>query len=258
VEEFELLNALAAAGLQSPKPLWREADPSYAGRPFLLFPQYPGAAIFGDYEAPEAERRAVCHDVARLMARLHALDPYALGVAPRDGASPQEVVRQYVRFWRDKWRRRQVHPSIILETAFDWLERNAPASLPRVSLIHSDISFRNTLIDQGRLSVLLDWEFWHLGDPMEDLGYFRLVAEPYIPWDEFMRVYQEAGGEAYHPERAAFYEVWRSVRNSTTTTTAWNGFLSGAYPASKAAYQGVSLYRLFLRDVADKLGSVQL
>lgn len=258
VEEFDLLNVLAAAAVQAPKPLWREADPSYAGRPFLLFPQYPGAAVFGDWNAPEPERRAVCHDVARLMARLHALDPYALGLAPRTGDSPQEVVRQHVRFWRDKWRRRQVHPSIILETAFDWLERNAPASLPRASLIHADISFRNTLIDQGRLAVLLDWEFWHLGDPMEDLGYFRLVAEPYIAWDEFMRVYQEAGGEAYHPERAAFYEVWRSVRNSTTTTTAWNGFLSGAYPASKAAYQGVSLYRLFLRDVADKLGSVQL
>jgi hypothetical protein len=48
------------------------------------------------------------------------------------------------------------------------------------------------------------------------------------------------------------------VRNGTTTTTAWHGFLEAKYPASKAAYQGVSLYRLFLRDVADKLGAVTL
>jgi hypothetical protein len=93
---------------------------------------------------------------------------------------------------------------------------------------------------------------------MEDLGYFRLVAEPFLDWDTVMAAYQEAGGEPYHPERAAFYEVWRSVRNGTTTTTAWWGFLNGAYPASKAAYQGVSLYRLFLRDVAQQLGRVQL
>jgi aminoglycoside phosphotransferase (APT) family kinase protein len=106
--------------------------------------------------------------------------------------------------------------------------------------------------------VLLDCEFWHLGDPMEDVSYFRLVAEPYVDWAVVMDAYREAGGCEYSPERAAFYEVWRSVRNSTTTTTAWNGFLSGAYPASKAAYQGVSLYRLFLRDVADKLQSVGL
>jgi aminoglycoside phosphotransferase (APT) family kinase protein len=224
-----------------------------------MFAQYPGRAVFGDWHASAEERVAVCRDVARCMARLHALDPFALGLVQRDAVtSPQSVVRDYVRHWRAKWVRRREHPSVILEVAFDWLERNAPVSLPRVSIVHSDISFRNTLIHDGSLNVLLDWEFWHLGDPMEDVSYFRLVAEPYVDWAVVMDAYREAGGCEYSPERAAFYEVWRSVRNSTTTTTAWNGFLSGAYPASKAAYQGVSLYRLFLRDVADKLQSVGL
>jgi aminoglycoside phosphotransferase (APT) family kinase protein len=259
VEEFELLKRLAAEGLLVPKPLWCEPDASYVGRPFLLFPQYAGKAVFGDWNAPAELQRAVCFDVARLMARLHALEPYKLGLpglAP--ATSPVETVRAYVRLWRDKWMRRRTHPSLVLMTAFDWLERNAPTDLPRVSLIHGDINFRNTLISEGRLTALLDWEFWHLGDPMEDLSYFRLVAEPYVNWDEIMKVYQDAGGIAYDPGRAAFYEVWRSVRNGTTTTTAWYGFLQNKYPASKAAYQGVSLYRLFLRDVADKLGAVTL
>jgi aminoglycoside phosphotransferase (APT) family kinase protein len=259
VEEFELLKRLSGEGLLVPKPLWCEPDASYVGRPFLLFPQYPGAAVFGDWDAPSEVRRAVCFDIARLMARLHGLEPYKLalpGLAP--AVSPLETVRAYVRLWRDKWMRRRSHPSLVLMTAFDWLERNAPTDLPRVSLIHGDINFRNTLISAGRLTALLDWEFWHLGDPMEDLSYFRLVAEPYVNWDEIMQVYQEAGGMAYDPGRAAFYEVWRSVRNGTTTTTAWYGFLQGKYPASKAAYQGVSLYRLFLRDVADKLAAVKL
>lgn len=259
VEEFLLLNKLAEAGLRVPQPLLQEPEARYVGRPFLLFPQYPGKAVFGDWVADKQEQRRVCLQVAELMARLHSLDPHALGVVPQSAAvSPQETVRAYVRLWRDKWLRRRSHPSLILATAFDWLERNAPASVPRVSIIHGDINFRNTLIDQGELTVLLDWEFWHLGDPMEDLSYFRLVAEPYVAWDEIMAAYQAAGGMAYDPERAAFYEVWRSVRNGTTTTTAWHGFLHGAYPASKAAYQGVSLYRLFLRDVADKLQNVTL
>lgn len=259
-EEVGLLNALADAGLQVPRPLVVEPDASYLGKPFLLFDQLPGKAVFGDWHADPAERRAVIIEVARLMARLHAIDPFATGVvdATLAGRPPQEIVRDTMRLWRDKWLLRRTHPSLILETAFDWLLKNAPATLPRVSFVHSDISFRNTLIEDGKLSALLDWEFWHLGDPMEDLGYFRLVAEPYLDWDVVMTAYQEAGGEAYDPERAAFYEVWRSVRNGTTTTTAWWGFLNGAYPASKAAYQGVSLYRLFLRDVAQQLGRVQL
>jgi aminoglycoside phosphotransferase (APT) family kinase protein len=259
VEEFALLNRLAEAGLQVPRPLHVEADARYVGRPFLLFPQYQGQAVFGDWVADPALQRKVCLQIATLMARLHALDPVALGLAPASAvASPQETVSAYVRLWRDKWLRRRSHPSLILATAFDWLERNAPANVPRVSLVHGDINFRNTLIHDGALTVLLDWEFWHLGDPMEDLSYFRLVAEPYVPWNDIMAAYQAAGGMAYEPERAAYYEVWRSVRNGTTTTTAWHGFLHGAYPASKAAYQGVSLYRLFLRDVADKLGNVKL
>jgi aminoglycoside phosphotransferase (APT) family kinase protein len=259
-EEVALLGALADAGLEVPRPLCVEPDAAYLGKPFLLFPQLPGKAVFGDWHAGPDERRTVILEVARLMARLHAIDPFSTGVVDPSLASrvPQEIVRDTMRLWRDKWLRRRSHPSIILETAFDWLIRNAPASLPRVSFVHSDISFRNTLIEDGHLCALLDWEFWHLGDPMEDLGYFRLVAEPFLDWDTVMAAYQEAGGEPYHPERAAFYEVWRSVRNGTTTTTAWWGFLNGAYPASKAAYQGVSLYRLFLRDVAQQLGRVQL
>ena len=93
---------------------------------------------------------------------------------------------------------------------------------------------------------------------MEDLSYFRLVAEPYIDWDDFMAAYQEAGGCAYDTAREAYYAVWRSTRNGTTTTTAWYGFLHGLYPASKSAYQGVSLYRFFLRDVAQQLQKVGL
>lgn len=259
-EEVALLNALADAGLAVPRPLCVEPEASWLGQAFLLFPQLPGKAVFGDWQADPDERRTVILEVARLMARLHAIDPFSTAVVDAALAqrSPQEIVRDTMRLWRDKWMRRRTHPSLILETAFDWLVKNAPATLPRVSFVHSDISFRNTLIESGHLSALLDWEFWHLGDPMEDLGYFRLVAEPYLDWDTVMAAYQEAGGEPYDPERAAFYEVWRSVRNGTTTTTAWWGFLSGAYPASKAAYQGVSLYRLFLRDVAQQLGRVQL
>ena len=259
VEEFALLTHLASAGLQVPRPLWCEPDQSYVGRPFLLFPQYPGAAVFGDWTATAEVKRAVCFDIARLMAKLHSLDPGDLNLPQVEMTqSPVETVRSYVRLWRDKWLRRRSHPSLILMTAFDWLERNAPRDLQRVSLIHGDINFRNTLIEHGRLTALLDWEFWHLGDPMEDLSYFRLVAEPYVEWDSIMQVYREAGGIDYDPQRAAFYEVWRSVRNGTTTTTAWYGFLNGQYPASKAAYQGVSLYRLFLRDVAEKLEAVKL
>jgi aminoglycoside phosphotransferase (APT) family kinase protein len=256
-EELELLRALHAAGLPVPEPLWHERDRSPVGKPFLLFPELPGRAVFGDWHADKGEQHKILCQLAQVMAKLHALPaqelPFLSGGVSL--TSPQELVRQYVQSWYDKWLHRQVAPSAIMETAYRWLLDHVPADLAAPSIVHGDISLRNTLLDNGRLVALLDWEFWHLGDPVEDLSYFRLVAEPYIAWDDFMQAYQQAGGVEYDEERAAYYAVWRSVRNATTTTTAWNGFLSGAYPVSKAAYQGISLYRFFLNDIATQLQS---
>ena len=79
------------------------------------------------------------------------------------------------------------------------------------------------------------------------------MIEPMIPWDDFLAAYREAGGHDYRAENASYFNLWRSVRNGTTCATAWRGFLSGAYPALKMAYQGIPLYRYFVEDVANSL-----
>ena len=254
-DELQLLRDLHANGLPVPEPLWHCGAASPVGQPFLLFPQIPGSAVFGDWHAEPGLQRHILHELARVMAQLHSLPVATLASTAKlnAAATPTALVRQYVQSWYDKWQRRQVTPSRIMETAYQWLLDNVPTGLHAPSIVHGDISLRNTLIDGDRLTALLDWEFWHLGDPMEDLSYFRLVAEPYIDWVDFMAAYREAGGPDYDEARADYYAVWRSVRNATTTTTAWHGFLSGAYPVSKAAYQGVLLYHFFLRDIATQL-----
>ena len=41
----------------------------------------------------------------------------------------------------------------------------------QVSLVHGDYRLGNFLERDGRISVILDWELVHLGDPIEDLGW---------------------------------------------------------------------------------------
>lgn len=260
IEEFAILNAVADAGLPVARPFWCETDEGYAGRPFLLLPKLPGSAIPMDWPgASRSEKERVCCEIAGYLARLHRLDLASLGAAvPDHRRTMQDVVRDYVRHWRSKWMRRRTHPSAILEVAYDWLEANVPAGAPRACLVHGDMSLANTLAEDNRVVAILDWEFWHLGDPIEDLSYFRWGTEPHVPWETIMSAYRAAGGEDYAPDRARFYEIWRSVRNATTTSTAWRGFLNGKYPATKAAYQGVGFYRYCLIDLANKLKEVQL
>ena len=252
-DEFGLLSLLANAQIAVPEPMALEADASPLGTPFLLFPRLPGRAIFDDASADRGIVRDVALKTAATMARFHTLDVAALNMAPRDRTS---AVRELVETWRQKWVRRRLHDSPIMDAALTWLAANVPQSTAPARLVHGDVSFRNTLIDDGKLIALLDWEFHHLGDPAEDLSYFRLVAEPFLPWSDVIDAYQAAGGEPYDAQRGAFYDVWRSTRNAVTTATAWYGFVHGRYSASKAAYQGLALHRFFLRDVAAKLESV--
>lgn len=252
-EETTVLGALHKAGLPVPEVLWHSRDSRVVGQPFLLFPELPGQAIMGEWTAPPERRRRLLLELARVVARLHSVPVADLLHPDERQLTPAGLVRRYVTAWRDKWQRRQVMPSNIMDRAYQWLLDNVPENLDNVSIVHGDISMRNTLIEGDRLVALLDWEFWHPGDPLEDLSYFRLVAEPWIDWGEFMAAYLEAGGAPWDEQRADYYAVWRSVRNATTTTTAWHGFLKGHYAVSKAAYQGLSLYRFFLRDIANQL-----
>jgi aminoglycoside phosphotransferase (APT) family kinase protein len=61
------------------------------------------------------------------------------------------------------------HPTIRL--GVEWLRRNPPSLPQRQTIVHADFRTGNLLVDDGRLSAVLDWELAHVGDPMEDLAY---------------------------------------------------------------------------------------
>ena len=64
------------------------------------------------------------------------------------------------------------HPTIRL--GVEWLRRNPPSFPQRQTIVHADFRTGNLLVDDGRLSAVLDWELAHVGDPMEDLAYLCL------------------------------------------------------------------------------------
>lgn len=61
----------------------------------------------------------------------------------------------------------------VLEEAYEWLVEHAPAA-PREGLVHGDYRIGNTLIQDGRLTAVLDWELVYVGDVRFDLGYLAL------------------------------------------------------------------------------------
>ena len=69
------------------------------------------------------------------------------------------------------------------------------------------------MIDECKVTALLDWEFSHVGDPIEDLLYTKPFIEKVMDWETFKRYYREYGGASCTPEEEFFYVVWSKTRD---------------------------------------------
>jgi aminoglycoside phosphotransferase (APT) family kinase protein len=99
----------------------------------------------------------------------------------------------------------------VAHDLFAWLRANVPPPSERAVIVHGDVGLHNLLVDGDRVSVVLDWERAHLGDPTEDLVYLRPTLDGVLDWDEFMAAYLAAGGTSPGPDRERFYRVWQDV-----------------------------------------------
>lgn len=216
ITEYPLLSKLYTNGYAVARPLFVEPRSHFIGASFLISERMPGSVDFTAWKDDPRQVTAVARQLAQLLARLHACDPTELGVA--EGVSrpsarhcmQQEIMRSFA-IYRSTMRDEQP----LLEVAFAWLMKNIPEDLAGrpACLLHGDVGFHNLLVDQGKVSALLDWEFSHLGDPIEDLCYARMFIEPVMAWKEFLEYYRGAGGPVQYPANDDFYALWSATRN---------------------------------------------
>lgn len=244
--EYACLQPLYAQGFPVAEPVKLETDKSHFAEPFLLNGWVAGEADQEAWKKDPAQAQAVSTHLAQLLAKLHTTNPADLGVTRHEGLSPQQAVRAELEHWHDMWQRRQWVASPTLAAAFEWLLANVPASISHTSVVHADVGFHNTIVGDGKILALLDWEFTHAGDPSEDLAYCRQYVEPLMAWDDFLAAYHAAGGPPYQADTAPFYELWRHVRNSVCCAVAMDGFTRGESHDLRMAFEGTTLYRVFL------------
>src|SRR5260370_15545186 len=91
------------------------------------------------------------------------------------------------------------------------MRAKVPGRLSERRLIHGDVGFHNILIHEGRINAILDWERARIGDPMEELSYLKPFVVDALPWDEFVSLYEGAGGAPYLEDSVRYYDVWRGA-----------------------------------------------
>jgi aminoglycoside phosphotransferase (APT) family kinase protein len=170
--EYRVLGALAGTGVPVPRVRHYCADASIIGTPFYLMERVDGR-VFHDTAlraAPRAVRRAMYRSLASALARLHAVDPDAVGLADfgrRGGYFARQIAR-----WTKQWELSRDADDANIERLAAWLPGNIPDDhLSRIS--HGDYRVGNVMFapDGAAVVAILDWELSTLGHPLADLAH---------------------------------------------------------------------------------------
>ena len=198
--EFALLMCAHRAGAKVAAPLWLCADATVLGRPFFVMRRVPGIAA-GHRVVKDADAggygEALAAQLGAALAEIHAIPvslPELSFLSAPSGSPALALVAQYRDFLDDL-----PEPAPAVEWGLAWLARNAPPA-QKIVLCHRDFRTGNYLVEEGRLTAVLDWEFAGLGDPDEDLGWFLAKC-----W-RFGKIEREAGGIGARETFLAAYE----------------------------------------------------
>ncbi|MCZ4282596.1 phosphotransferase family protein [Kiloniella laminariae] len=217
-DEYAVLSYVHAAGIKTPRPIALCQDTEIIGKPFILMEYLPGTTDFARIRAG-ARREELAVELGRELAAIHRLSPVNLPFLKRLAPDPvSSLIRQYRAFFDQPG---MVRP--VAEWAMRWCLSQTDYCRSSVQvLVHGDFRTANYLVDQERLTGLLDWEFSGWGDPYSDLGWFCARCWRYgyegtpaggiASRDSFYQGYRAVSGEDVDPERVKFWEVMALLR----------------------------------------------
>ncbi|RJG18862.1 phosphotransferase family protein [Massilia cavernae] len=220
--EYQVLQALGDTNVPVPRAVLFCADREVIGTPFYLMEKLEGR-VLPDYALPEiarADRRAYFFAMADTMARLHAVDWDAVGLAGY--GRPENFFERQVARWTRQWHASKGAENADIDRLIAWLPANIPADT-RSCIAHGDFRLGNLMFHptEPRVIAVLDWELSTLGHPLADASYscmaWHMAPQEFhgirgldlealgIPsQDEYLAHYRLCGG---HPEAVSNFHM---------------------------------------------------
>ena len=215
--EYALSVVLYDAGVPIPRPVCLP-DPSTGLRDCFVMERLDGEGLPRKLLHDDAyadARPKMTATLGAVAARIHSFGPEALPMLPTlDARGQLGLIRRMLDLGG------QARP--ILELSLRWLRDRVPPLRSGLKLVHGDFRNGNFLVAADGFRAVLDWEYAHLGDPMEDLGFLCMK-----PWrfgnhehdvggfgsrQELFRAYEDAGGEPVDEDVVRFWEVLGTLK----------------------------------------------
>jgi aminoglycoside phosphotransferase (APT) family kinase protein len=248
LDEVRIMRGLAAARFPVARVRWFEPDPSVIGFPFFAMDWVEGSSGPADLATLTA--------FISILERLHTLDWRAAGlcfdqvpVVPRDAALMQ------IDRWESVYRSARYLPAPLLEEAGAWLRRHAPTT-SRLGVVHGDPGPGNFIHADGHVVAVTDWEFCHLGDPLEDWSFMAtLRGAAIMSQQEWAALIYQVTGTSVSVEEWRYWEIFNQFKGACANITALRAFVSGDNPAPNMAAIGTSLHLRMVQRMADLIGA---
>jgi aminoglycoside phosphotransferase (APT) family kinase protein len=197
--EAAVYRALGGTGVLAPRLLAVDVE-----RQAMLLTRVPGSAAWTDQ---------VLDGLLRELGRLHSVDARRLDLPGFDRCARGDL---------DLWARiaaaRIDPPSPLVDLAFTVLREHFPGEPERLVLCHGDAGPGNVMHENGTVTALLDWEFAHFGDPVDDLAWVTARAVLYgldLPGfaERVREHYEPAAGLTVEDGRLAYWQAVALLRN---------------------------------------------
>ena len=202
LRQARLIRALGGTAVPVPEIVHEDVGDPPAVPPLFVMSWVEGDSFepLFDVDPPNVTADVVSErlrDAARTLAGLHRFDLGWLGLVHEPASGPVDEV--------DRWCRtlETVDPPLVpgWREVYDALRATAPVPLPPV-VVHGDYRLGNLLATGGRVTAVVDWEIWSVGDPRVDVGWFLINADPRT----YRRATPLAGSLALPEELARVYE----------------------------------------------------
>ena len=173
--EYRAITALAATDVPVPRALLFCGDTSVIGTPFYIMERLEGR-VFHDAALPgvsPAERTAMYFAMAETLAKLHDVDPGAIGLG--DFGRAGNYFERQVRRWSSQYQLARWRELPDLDRVAGWLPEHLPPEEP-ARICHGDFRIGNLMFHPSEPHVIgvLDWELSTLGQPLADVAFSAL------------------------------------------------------------------------------------
>ncbi len=244
-DEYRLLQVTHQYGVNIARPLFLNTEDLH---PYFVVERHAGisvgAKVVRDPTLAHA-RTVLPAQLAAQLATIHAVPLRDVDFLPRptlERTAAQEAL-QMLRITAARFD--TANPTWAF--GIRWLERHLPAPTA-LTLVHGDYRVGNFLVIPDGLSAILDWEFAHLGDPAEDIGWlmvrdwrFGKVQLPIGGISErqpFLEAYQAAGGKPPADARLRWWEIAGNLKWAIFCLAQADRHLSGKEPNIEYATLG--------------------